>query len=716
MALVACGDPDDPEPPPVAPKLIVEPNGGALAFDATVVGGVAQTVSFAIANEGTEKVDVTILIEGTDADLFSVTPADVELLPTGRRDISVGFAPARAGSLSAQLVLSSTDPNNAEVRFDLGAQVTGSCLSAMVDNSPFELGELRNVDVMGACMVTAISFDNGAFALNTEPMLPVAANGLSLRIRHAETRLPRPETRMTLEADDNSQITVTLRGAPPVRNCLEFESRKTVPAVPPGMSSTAEVTLTNGCEANLRIVDISFEPGPDSFVIFDAPNTPTVLALDEEAIVRVRYTPDAPNEGERRLLNVATNDIDNDFIQIELTARGQRQEPVIFPHELDLGDVPTSCRSRTGRVSIHNTGQGDFIVSRIALGDPSLELVRIETSTGGVARLPYEVDQGTPIAAYVRWSAATTDLASTITVHHDGPDGPTTIPVAGRIGTSSVSESFTGGPGAVDVLWVTDNTTSMTLELPNVAATGGLVAAASSDYKFAVTVLAPEAAQGALTACGMHPSVLPASYSNEATRGEALACLLDVTPNNDDGTEAGLRTARKAVAATYGTGPLADFLRDDARLALIFSSDANDRSPMAVETYLAYFVAAKNGHAGLVRAHAIAGPTQNDCMPTPQEAEPGSRYQQLANLTGGALHDICVRDPMPAGQAIATDLSAPRTSWPLRSAASANTIAVRVNGAVAPHTYDAATRMVRLSTPPAAGDAIEIGYQVDCSP
>ena len=105
-------------------------------------------------------------------------------------------------------------------------------------------------------MVTAISFDNGAFSLVSEPMLPVAANGLSLRIRHAETRLPWPETTMTLEADDDSELTVTLRGVPPVRNCLEFEPRRTVPAVPPGMSSTAEITLGNGCEVDLRIVDI----------------------------------------------------------------------------------------------------------------------------------------------------------------------------------------------------------------------------------------------------------------------------------------------------------------------------------------------------------------------------------------------------------------------------------------------------------------------------
>lgn len=108
--------------------------------------------------------------------------------------------------------------------------------------------------------------------------------------------------------------------------------------------------------------------------------------------------------------------------------------------------------------------------------------------------------------------------------------------------------------------------------------------------------------------------------------------------------EQGLRAAELALEAA---GKLRDdknqrvFLRENAFLYLIFLSDEDDGSFGEVRYYQRRFESIKGvGNENTILASAIAGPVPKGCA----TARPGTRYLELANLTGGVLGNLCTKD------------------------------------------------------------------------
>ncbi len=97
------------------------------------------------------------------------------------------------------------------------------------------------------------------------------------------------------------------------------------------------------------------------------------------------------------------------------------------------------------------------------------------------------------------------------------------------------------------------------------------------------------------------------------------------------------------------------FIRQDARLNLVFVSDEDDHSSGAIDAYLDAW-RDLSGSGELV-VHAIVGNMPAGCASGVTAADPGERYLSAAILTDGHRDSICADDYSAILQRIGLDLS-----------------------------------------------------------
>lgn len=177
--------------------------------------------------------------------------------------------------------------------------------------------------------------------------------------------------------------------------------------------------------------------------------------------------------------------------------------------------------------------------------------------------------------------------------------------------------------------------------------------------------------------------------------------------------EQGMEAMRRALSEPLRSGENAGFLRNDAKLAVIFVSDEDDHSGFGVEDYLAFLLALK-GEGG-ARAHAIVD-IGSGC---PEGAGRADRIIELVQGTQGIVESICPADWSGALAAIADEVFTFRTAFSLSGTPDGDGVVVVVNGEVADpaaYRYDAGSNSVDFApgSEPPAGAAIEIRYTASC--
>lgn len=117
------------------------------------------------------------------------------------------------------------------------------------------------------------------------------------------------------------------------------------------------------------------------------------------------------------------------------------------------------------------------------------------------------------------------------------------------------------------------------------------------------------------------------------------------------------------------------FLRTDAYLYLVFVSDEDDTSSRGVDAFARLFETVKGpGNEGMVSTAAIVGDVPaNACGATP-----GTRYEALARLTGGAVGSVCAANFAPTLKALATNAVGLKRRFALQAAPEPDTLEVRV--------------------------------------
>jgi hypothetical protein len=202
---------------------------------------------------------------------------------------------------------------------------------------------------------------------------------------------------------------------------------------------------------------------------------------------------------------------------------------------------------------------------------------------------------------------------------------------------TEVSEVHYQGGGAVDLLFVVDSSGSMGEEQEALA--DGFADFIESflvleyDFHLAVTDMDYEARAGAFVGS---PNVLTPDTPDLVN---AFADNAQVGTFGS-GTEKGLETARQAISEAKLETVNEDFWREGAVLSIIFVSDEDDFSTAEVSDYFDFFLERKNGDRRRLKINAIAGPVPDGC----DTAEPGHRYKEIVDMSGGAYHDICEQE------------------------------------------------------------------------
>ncbi|MCP4504501.1 MAG: VWA domain-containing protein [Deltaproteobacteria bacterium] len=235
---------------------------------------------------------------------------------------------------------------------------------------------------------------------------------------------------------------------------------------------------------------------------------------------------------------------------------------------------------------------------------------------------------------------------------------------------SDVSEVHYQGGGAVDMLFVVDNSGSMQEEQLALGASfdrfiEGFLEL-DTDFHIGVTDMDYVGTAGALLGDPL--------FLTQGTEDLIFAFRRNVNVGtNGSGTEKGLEAARQALGVAKTEGANRGFLREGASLAIVFLSDENDQSTADIDTYYDFFLGLKHGDTRRLLLSAIVGPSPNGCG----TAETGSRYHELVQKADGISTSICDDDlGMPA---IGDVVSGYKKSFDLQGQPIEGTLRVVVN-------------------------------------
>ncbi len=311
------------------------------------------------------------------------------------------------------------------------------------------------------------------------------------------------------------------------------------------------------------------------------------------------------------------------------------------------------------------------------------------------------------------------DALATLYVESDDPDEPS-IPVAlGGHGVHVQVDLFTQGElvgGLADILFVVDNSGSMSDSQQKLADSfetfinwlvGGQV-----DYRIAITTtdMLDPAHQGRFQG---NPKVLTPTTPNVVAAFQANATVGD----EGSGDEQGLIAALAAVTAPLAQVENAGFLRDAARLFVVFVSDENDSSPQSVDHYRNGLLAVKGGDPSKLFVAAIAGPSPFGCFVFPEQADAGPRYEEIVDDTGGLFGSICETNFGTILQDLAFEVVSVQSVFELTEIPDPETIRVTVDGVEqdpAWWIYDEGSNSISFVPPhvPGGGAEVVVTYEV----
>ena len=192
----------------------------------------------------------------------------------------------------------------------------------------------------------------------------------------------------------------------------------------------------------------------------------------------------------------------------------------------------------------------------------------------------------------------------------------------------------------VDILWVVDNSSSMEEEQQALAENFSYffdyLTSTGADFHIGVISTDVYSADQQGKLLGTIPII------SRATPNTAEVFTENITVGTDGkGDEQGFYAASLALSEPLVSTSNIGFLRDDAYLFIIFVSDEDDKSFGEVPYYLRRFEQIKGiGNDGMVKIASVVETEPGSCP----DADPGTRYAELATETGGMAVSICEQD------------------------------------------------------------------------
>lgn len=302
----------------------------------------------------------------------------------------------------------------------------------------------------------------------------------------------------------------------------------------------------------------------------------------------------------------------------------------VTPTALDFAGMPKDCPSDPQMITISNVGEGDLVVSSVALtgsGNSAFE-VWVDGGTSFTLGAGESVD-----ATIVFTPTAWVTYTPSITVTSNDPDEPEVgVTLEGYGAEDAVyEESFEQSfHELLDVVWVVDNSGSMSDDLLTV----------SRNFESFIQVFADLETDWQI-------SVITTDMDNPSDSGRIQGPIITADMadpvsefmvqvdqgSSGSASEQGFTATKAALTDPLLTGYNAGIMRDDAALAVIVISDEDDSSTTGAASFSSWFTGLKSDEA-YTTFSAICEDFLISCY----------KYGEAVDTTGGIVGDIATTD------------------------------------------------------------------------
>jgi hypothetical protein len=678
--------------------------------------------------------------------------------------VTVRFTPAVPGPLnnvSLELGVKSPDSNKS-LKVGVLGEGGASCVTVLPRDLDFGtvpegMSATRSVDVLNRCQVdvtlmelTASAHLGGFFSLPQMPSSTLIPVGTIHKVRVTYTPKPgEPVAKGSLTLRIQEGQALATQQVPLSGTSKEFSpcswsllpSQLDFGAVPVGSEVSLGIALRNTGTEQCFVGGMQLASGSDAS--FSSNSEPSlILDPGQKATLVVSFKPMAVGTF-NGLAEAWVNHPTNNHPMAPITGQAVEGCFKLQPTRVDYGTRKLSCGPLTRVIEAYNTCSAPVTMSAVSLDAPATNEFAIVSQPS----MPSVLNPGTKTSFTLRYAPTDEGLDSAaLRVTADA-----VTYTAGLLGTGLNQPTKTDlfvqdSLSKVDVLLVVDNSGSMMEEqqslAQNFAAFLSAAQAANVDYRIAVTTTGIEPSPGGWSVC---PG---GAEGGEAGRffpvdGSSPRILTPQTPNasavfannvkvgwchwNEQGIEAAYRALSPPLVNSVSdpSTPLpndgnAGFLRQDAKLAIVFVSDENDFTVGIVNDdvsfYETFFKALKGNDPSLLSISAIVAPENLGSCPTASSS--GIRYMKLARATGGVVESICTPNWAASLNAIGGNAFGPRRVFQLTEQPSDKSqITVHVNGVPASGwTYDPLTNSVIFTeaSTPGAGAVVQITYPLGC--
>jgi hypothetical protein len=233
-----------------------------------------------------------------------------------------------------------------------------------------------------------------------------------------------------------------------------------------------------------------------------------------------------------------------------------------------------------------------------------------------------------------------------------------------------------------DILWVLDNSGSMSEEQDNLATNLNAFydRLVEFDSDFHIGVITTDA--DSQSTDGVLLNVAGYNYlTPEVPYADELFRMMVRVGTGGSGDEKGIQTTFSALAQP--TPFLQDanqgFLRDDAALHVIVVSDEEDSSTLTTTELATFMLAMKPNPDTVVTFNSIVGPTPDGCSNADTSASPGARYSVTTMRVGGIERSICEPDWVPVLDELGLQAAGLRREYYLSRLPIPETVKVRID-------------------------------------
>ncbi|HZI14580.1 MAG TPA: choice-of-anchor D domain-containing protein [Myxococcus sp.] len=748
----------------VASKLEVTPL--RVDFGRVALGATAEQ-SITVRNQGTQPLSYSgVQLQVNPGDVFRVVSAPAlvggVLAPGASVEVRVAFTPVALGRVREGRVEIGVREQGSSApgpKVALAGEGGTSCVTVLPKRLDFGtvaegMTATRRVEVINRCRDAVLVNDlnlntqkGGYFTLAQAPGSVSVPSGQSAFV--GVTFSPRAgvvdgsagQLAVTVRSGGSTSTeSVALLGQGKVFRACEYS----VPAnlrfgrVPVGAEVALGVSVRNtGAEA-CYLASMQLSAGSDA-AFTAAPVENRVLEPGQKATLVVRFKPQA--EGQFSALAEAwVNHPTAGHPLVPVSGEGVKGCFAVQPTTVDFGVAKLSCGPRTREFMAVNDCIGPVTVDSLVLEGAGEEF-RLVDAPG----FPRQLARGERVRLTATYTPVD-DGDDTAALRFSVAGAEYTAGMVGR-GVTKAEQTdrfFQESEARVDVLFVVDNSGSMMEEQQslgqNFASFLSAANQAAVDYRIGVTTTGLDPSPGGWSECpggaqggengrlfpvdNSRPRVITPTTPNAASVFAANT-KVGVCHWNEQGLDAAYRALSDPLMynqddprTTVGNDGNGGFLREDAKLAIIFVSDEEDFSSQPTAFYENYFLALKGNDKSKLSINAIVGPL--DLTSCPTSSSSGSRYMRLAEATSGVVESICTPNWAASLEKLSNSAFGPNRKFPLSEVPADTTrIVVTVDGALVTSgwQYDAGTNAIlfeRTAAPP-PGSLVEVTYPLGCN-